>query len=212
MSAKSKKQRRFFYLVKALQEGKISSKVVGNKINKAANSISTEDVNNFTRGKSVPRKKLEEIIQILKESIEPVYLENDVQDTNVVERNPVAKTFQQKGNFEQYVDRFSGLELKSKELEAVSNHIKSKPTKMDKFSVRYESTDEFNNNTITVIKKLREGNDLVFTVFQTMSQQAVGPDQQSGTEEEILVNKSVSFRDEINGGNLLSDLLQKLEI
>jgi hypothetical protein len=136
--------------------------------------------------------------------------DDDSSDTNV---NPVAKTFKQQGNFEQYIQKFSGLEIKPKELESITNYTNAKPTKMDKFSVRYEGTDEFSNNTITVIKKLREGNDLVFTIFQVTSQQAPeGGEEANPTENEIMVNKSRSFRDEVEGGRILADMLQKLEI
>lgn len=280
MPAKSEAQRRFFYLVKATQQGKVSPKRVGSKIAKAARTMSTQDVDDFTHGKNLPSKKIKEIVECLKglktdprvdlryditgtggagvtpqepmylesqddvkfdttgKPIDPHYIEEDSTlppenlgrkgvavpgsnyldedgldselDTNV---NPVAKTFNQQGNFEQYVAKFSGLELKPKEIESITNYTNAKPTKMDNFSIRYEGTDEFNNNTITVIKKLREGNNLVFTVFQTTSQQSPEGEEKDNTKgDEIVVNKSRSFRDEIEGGKILADLLQKLEI
>lgn len=145
--------------------------------------------------------------------IDPHYLDEEGEDTTMnVDVNPIAKTFQQQGNFDQYVDRFSGLEIKPKEMESITNYTNAKPTKVDRFLVRYEGTDEFNNNTITVIKKLREGNDLVFTVFQSSSQQTPEGGEQPETENEIIVNKSRAFKDDIEGGRILADLLQKLEI
>lgn len=236
MPAKSEKQRRFFYLVKALQKGKVSPKRVGSKISKAASSMSTKDVDDFTHGKNLPKKKLEEIINCLKECqldtgkdyldngyinqntgmnpLEPMYLENYLNDPNQTEENPIAKTFKQQGNFEEYVGKFSGLELKPKEMESITNYSNAKPTKIDKFLIRYESSDEFNNNTITVIKKLREGTDLVFTVFQSSTQQ--GGDEPQGEkstgENEIIVTKSRSFVNDIEGGKILGDLLQKLDV
>lgn len=279
MPARSEKQRRFFYLVKATQQGKVSPKRVGSKIAKAAKTMSAQDVDDFTHGKDLPAKKLKEIIECLKglqidprvdlryditgtggagvTPQEPMYLENrdDVQfdtsgkpidphyveedstlppddlgrkgvavagsnyldeegddDSTDVNVNPIAKTFKQQGNFEQYIAKFSGLEIKPKEMESITNYTNAKPTKMDKFSVRYEGTDEFSNNTITVIKKLREGNDLVFTVFQTTSQQSPEGGEATPTENEIIVNRSRAFRDEIEGGRILADMLQKLEI
>jgi hypothetical protein len=277
MPARSEKQKRFFYLVKATQQGKVSPKQVGSKVAKAAKTMSAQDVDDFTRGKNLPSKKIKEIIECLKglktdprvdlryditgagsggqKPIEPMYLESrdDVKfdttgkpiDPHYVEEdstlppenlgrkgvavagsnylyedgdddinvNPIAKTFKQQGNFEQYIQRFSGLELKPKEIESIINYINAKPTKMDKFSVRYEGTDDFNNNTITVIKKLREGNDLVFTVFQVTTQQTPESGKEATpTENEIIVNKSRAFRDEIEGGKILADLLQKLKI
>ena len=40
-----------------------------------------------------------------------------------------------------------------------------KPTHGDKFFLRYELTDDFGNNTTTVIKKLKEGNQFCWTAF-----------------------------------------------
>jgi hypothetical protein len=40
-----------------------------------------------------------------------------------------------------------------------------KPTHGDKFFIRYEITDGFGNNTTTVIKKLKEGNQFCWTAF-----------------------------------------------
>lgn len=236
MPSKSEKQRRFFYLVKALQKGKVSPKRVGDKVSKAASSISSKDVDDFTQGKTISKKKLNEIVGNLKNlsisdenpsiqdpvsdlrtTFEPVTFENQLGDPNQTEQNPIAKTFKQSGKFEEYIGKFSGLELKPKEIESITNYTNAKPTKMDKFLVRYESTDDFNNNSITVIKKLREGNDLVFTTFQssTQSDQSGGEtpekDEKSG-DDGIIVSKSRSFRTDIEGGKLLSDILQKLEI
>lgn len=228
MPAKSEKQRRFFYLVKAIQQKKASPKQVGSKITKAAKSMSPKDVDDFTHGKNLPKKKLKEIIECIRglktdprvdlrydttgnnnsSPIEPMYLENSDTDLNTnQEINPVAKTFKQQGNFEEYIQRFSGLEMKPKEIESIVNYTNSKPTKNDKFYVRYENTDDFGNTTITVIKKLREGNDLVFTTFQTTTSQ-----NNEENEKDIIVNKSRSFRDEIEGGKILADILQKLEV
>lgn len=245
MPAKSEKQRRFFYLVKAVQKGKVSPKRVGNKVSKAASSMSSKDVDDFTHGKNLPKKKLEEIIGMLKNlsandenpafqdpvtdlrtgnggnqtprmsPSEPMTLENQLDDPNQTEQNPVAKIFKQQGNFEEYIGKFSGLELKPKELESITNYTNAKPTKMDKFLIRYESSDEFSNNTITVIKKLREGTDLVFTVFQSSTQQqsvGVEPESEETGENEIIVTKSRAFVNDIEGGKILADLLQKLEI
>jgi len=40
-----------------------------------------------------------------------------------------------------------------------------KPTAGDKFFLRYEFTDDFGNNTTTIIKKLKEGNQFCWTAF-----------------------------------------------
>lgn len=231
MPAKSEKQRKFFLLVKAVQTGKVSPKKVGNNVSKAASTISNQDVNDFIKNKTVSKEKLKEMADCLhslrgidvrqdttgtsfsgKGPTEPMNLEENGDNTDpTAERNPIAKTFQQKGNFEQYVDKFSGLEIKPMESESIINYSNGKPTKMDKFSIRYESSDEFSNNTITIIKKLREGNDLVFTAFQINSSSNDDGGQTQG-EDDIIVNKSISFKTEIEGGKILADMLAKLEI
>jgi len=229
----SEMHRKFFILVKGVQRGKISPKRVGSIITEAAKTISSKDVDDFIYKKSITKKKLNETIDHLKNLIdprtdlryditganstggtpvEPMYLDEEGDDVTT-ERNPIAKTFQQKGNFEQYIQRFSGLEIKPKEFESITNYTEAKPTKVDKYSIRYEGTDEFSNSTITVIKKLREGNDLVFTAFQiSKSQNTQDAEQQPTEEDDIVVNKSVSFRDEIEGGKILADMIPKLEI
>jgi len=230
MSNISEKQKKFFLLVKAVQKGKVSPKKVENKIKKAAKNMSKKDVNDFIERKgNIPKEKIKEIIEAigrLKNSIsqeipnlteivpvKPMYLDEEEQDIET-ERNPIAKTFKQQGNFEEFIQKFSGLEIKPKEFESITNYTTSKPTKMDNYSIRYESSDAFSNNTITVIKKLREGNDLVFTVFQSTQQSSidVGDKAENSSENAIVVSKSISFRNEIDGGEVLSDVLQKLEI
>jgi hypothetical protein len=228
MPSLNKKNLKYFHMAKAIQEGKVK--------------LPEKDLKLFVRCiKELchPRYQgLPDPAQDLRyditggggtggSPIEPMYLEQDMEDPSTTEQNPVAKTFKQQGNFENYVNGFTGLELKPKEMESITNYTNAKPTNMEKaksketgedvvISVRYENSDEFSNNTITVIKKLRQGNDLVFTTFQSSTQQSAGGAEPQKPEEtgenEIIVSKSRSFRDEIEGGKVLSDILQKLEI
>jgi hypothetical protein len=211
MPAKSNKQRRFFYLVKALQKGKVSPAKVGGNVSKVAQSVSPTAVDDFLK-ECQTTQTVKEMISALKECRTNQRLNETVDvadDSNV---NPIAKRFVQKGKeFEQYIQMFSGLEIKPKEMESINNYSSAKPTKVDKFSIRYESADEFGNSTITVIKKLREGNDLVFTAFESHTAQ-VDDTQQNAGQSDVVVSKSRAFKDEINGGRILADLLQKLEI
>jgi len=59
MPAVSKKQQRFFALVRAAQDGKIDSSKVSDSVRRAANSISKEDAHHFaaTKRKGLPEKK-----------------------------------------------------------------------------------------------------------------------------------------------------------
>jgi organic radical activating enzyme len=235
MPSKSEKQKRFFGLIKEVQTGKVSPKKVGSKVVKAARSMNPKSVNDFLEGK-LTKNRLNEIVDYLRDlrydttgtsfsgkgPAEPMNLE---EEEEISSENPVAKTFTQNGNFEQYIQKFSGLELKPKEIESITNYFdKSKPTNQSDFEqqngqgpkkilfVRYESTDDFNNSTIHVIKKLREGNDLVFTAFQKNSSQSDDNTDGNSVENEIEVYKSVTFRDEIEGGEVLANLLRKLEV
>lgn len=250
MPARSEKQRRFFYLVKATQQGKVSPKRVGSNVSKAATNMSPQDVDDFTHGKNLPKKKLEEIINCLEglrvdslgTPIEPTLeYKTDVQfDTtgkpidphflgeegdSETEQNPIANTFTQSGKkFEEYVGEFDGIQFSPKESEAIYLYKTEPitPTKEDEAKkvpikyVKYQKTDDFSSNT-TIILKQRQGNDLVFTAFQLNKPAQEEPTDQANPEEtpdtdNIQVSKSKSFRDEIEGGKVLSDMLQKLEI
>jgi hypothetical protein len=78
-------------------------------------------------------------------------------------REKIAK---ENGDFNQYVTRNRGIQFTSKEMDSISN-FKSKvtPTFHDKFSVKFETTDDFGNNTTCVIKKHLQGNQFVFTAY-----------------------------------------------
>lgn len=81
------------------------------------------------------------------------------------ERNAVAKTFDTEADFDSYVGQRRGIEMTQKELQAILGYRQVKPTHQDKFSVEFESTDEFGKNSTTVVKKLRDGNQFCFTAF-----------------------------------------------
>lgn len=128
------------------------------------------------------------------------------------EQNPIAKQFVQPGLFDQFIQRFTGLEFKPMELQSVTMFEGAKPTEQDKYHIKYEQSD-FNVNTVTVIKKLRDGANLVFTVFQTNKNQGEDEKQQDGVPEtDIIVTKSRSFTSDIEGGKILADLLLKLDL
>lgn len=227
MPSHSEKQRRFFGLVRAVQKGEKSPHEVSPSLRKVAKSISAKDASDFASSVAETKQK-KMILSILKEIQEPMYL-------NEVEINPVAKTFTQKGEFEQYVRKFLGQQLSPKESEAINTFEKNKPTKIDRTEIRYETTDNFNHSTTTVIKKLREGNQFVFTAFTKHSnikseeelekptEKPEGvPDQSPNTTEpsasekpeleDIIVTKSQSFNDEIKGGAILAEFLKKLDL
>ena len=63
-----------------------------------------------------------------------------------------------------FVDDTQGADVLSNFLSELEL-AQEKPTAGDKFFLRYELTDDFGNNTTTIIKKLKEGNQFCWTAF-----------------------------------------------
>ena len=226
MPSKSKKQRRFFGDIRAVQKGEKKPSEVSREMRKIARTMSPQSVSDFasTSEKNLPLKVKKEVLSVLKEFWEPTMLQEG-------QSNPIAKEFTKSGIYDQYIQKFVGLPFSQKELETIGNYTDVKPSKIDKSQVRYESSDQFNNNTTTIIKKLRDGSQFSYTAFtkytqtkpqeepeaqpsqpgqvpnQTPIVQPVGPQP-----EDIIVAKSISFADDINGSKILADFLRKLDL
>lgn len=229
MPSHSEKQRRFFQLVKAVQNGERSQGQVDASVRKAAKSMNKTDVEAFANSVAEWKQK-KTALSILKDIHEPMYL-------NEEETNPIAKTFTEKTEFEKYVARFIGQPLSPKEAEAVNTFKDAKPTKNTRNEIRYETTDSFTNSTITVVKKLKENTQFVFTAFTKHTPVEKDEPEQSPDMgmpldpsmpapppspapsqpekpdvDEVIVTKSVSYTDEIKGGAILAEFLKKLDI
>ena len=63
-----------------------------------------------------------------------------------------------------FMDDTQGADILANFLSELELH-QEKPTAGDKFFLRFELTDDFGNNTTTVIKKLKEGNQFCWTAF-----------------------------------------------
>ena len=63
-----------------------------------------------------------------------------------------------------FVDEIQGADILSNFLAEIGL-ASEKPTSGDKFHMKYKLTDDFGNNTTTVIKKLKEGNQFCWTAF-----------------------------------------------
>jgi len=63
-----------------------------------------------------------------------------------------------------FVDETQGADILSNFLAELELN-REKPTHGDKFFLRYELTDDFGNNTTTIIKKLKEGNQFCWVAF-----------------------------------------------
>jgi hypothetical protein len=228
MPAKSKKQRRFFGLVHAIQKGEKSPSSVSRDVRKVARKMSPKSVQDFskTSEEGLPLKLKMEMLSILKEFQAPMMLQEG-------QANPIAKEFTKNAIYDQYIQKFVGIPFSQKELESIGNYTEVKPSKIDKNQVRYESSDPFNNNTTTVIKKLREGSQFSYTAFTkyTQTKPKEEPDAQpeqpaqpgqppqppvvepTGPQpEDVIVAKSIAFTDDISGSKILSDFLRKLDL
>lgn len=154
MPSDTPKQQRFFGAVKhAKEDPSYGSK----EVRKVANSLSDTDIDDFLKLKTELKVK-KAVLSILKDCREPMYLEEGETDV-------VVKEFNVEGKFEEYVKRYLGLKLSEKEMEAINTFQDVKPTKIEFTQIRYETSDEFKNNTTTIIKKLREGSDFVYVAF-----------------------------------------------
>lgn len=177
MPSSSKKQQRFFGLVRAVQKGEKSSSDVSPEVRKVANSISAKDASDFAS--SVAEVKLKKaVLEILKDIRQPMYLQEQ-------ETNPVAKTFTVKDDFEKYVKRYIGQPLSPKELEAIDNFENAKPTKIERAEIRYENTDEFKNTSTTIVKKMKDSGQFSFNAFTKHKKMEIEPDEKGGEESSM---------------------------
>lgn len=223
MPSTSKSQRRLFGMVHALQKGDVQPSKVSTTIRKLAKNVPFKSVKDFaaTKEKDLPLKMKMEMLSILKEFQSPAAM---LQETNI---NPIAKEFTKTGIYDRYIQKFVGIPFSQKELESINNYTDVKPSKIDTNQVKYESSDQFNNNTTTTLKKLREGSQFVYTSFtkysQTQKQDGGDKKQEPGQPppvvtpvgpqpEDIIVSKSTTFVDDTDGSKILSNFLRKLDL
>jgi len=247
MPAKSQQQRKFFGLVRAVQKGEKKPSDVSRSLRKAAKKISPKSAEDFasTKEKGLSLKLKMEMLGLLKEFQEPTVIQEG-------QANPIAKEFTAKGNYNTYIDKFVGQPLSMKELESINNYSEVKPKPLQKTKppgnsnqeenavreITYETSDQFNNNTTTTIKKLREGSAMqysytAFTKYTQTKPEDTPPDQlptpeqapmaeaeqpvqdtqvEKPAEDDIIVAKSIAFADDIGGSKILADFLRKLDL
>lgn len=175
MPSKTQKQANAAKLAGAVKAGKFPQSKAGPAV-KAMAKMPMKKLKHFMKVKECmtmeQKKRLLIALKALREEVTGnVGGETDIANAdNLVseeetERNVVAKTFDTQSDFDSYVNQHRGIEMTAKEQQAVLGYKNAKPTQQDKFFVKYETTDGFGNNTTTVIKKLREGNQFCFTAF-----------------------------------------------
>jgi hypothetical protein len=139
----------------------------------------------------------------------------------------IAKTFDTNSDFDSYVNQRRGIEMTPKELTAIGNYREARPTQGDRFFMRYETTDDFGNNSTTVIKKLKEGGQFCWTAFtkhesaeeeggqgekeKDLQEQEPSEDEMT-VDDPIRITKSITFTDETQGADILANFLSSLDI
>jgi len=184
MPSKSKKQRRFFGLVHQAQQhmknkDSKESQKFSPEVRKVAKTMSHKSVQDFvkTPEKDLPLKLKMEMLSILKELHEPAMLTES-------QTNPIAKEFTIKGDYDAVVGNkpgsssqrgYDGNPFSQKELESISSFTQVKPAplktdaKGNTTQIKYETSDQFNNNTTTTIMKLNAGSQKAYSAFTKYS-------------------------------------------
>jgi hypothetical protein len=231
MIEKRKKLREFFGLVHGIHSGRIHPSRVSMLARKAAKQISPSDIKEYAKStdKKLPLKIRKEILGILKDIQEPMYLNEEEKS------NPIAKTWNVDGDYELEIKKYNGLTLSQKEMEAIDSYTEVKPTKIEKNQIRYETTDAFSNTTTTVIKKLKDGSSqFCFTAFTKYDQSSQPKEKEENpsipitttttngmqpptnnkeeNKETIVITKSSPFNDEISGAAIMSEFLKKIDL
>lgn len=192
MPSSTKKQANTAKLAGAVKSGKFPKSKAGPAV-KAMAKMPMKKLKHFMKVKECmtveQKKRLLIALKALKEEVTGnVGGETDIANAdNLVseeetERNVVAKTFDTQSDFDSYVNQHRGIEMTPKEQQAILGYKNAKPTQQDKFFVKYETTDGFGNNTTTVIKKLKEGNQFCFTAFSKHETAEEEGQPEDGTE------------------------------
>lgn len=234
--------------------------IAENKLKQLAknkNSLSLEEKKKLLYGLKLMKKKLEKENAMTMSPQEPMWISDAIENQ---ERNVISKTFKTEGNYNAFVNQNRGIQFSPKEMEAITNFKNMlEPTALDPFMVRFETTDDFGNNSTTTIKKFKQGNQFVFTSFSSHDQinepekeepeqpqmpqgkgmtpptgkpapgkptatPAVKPPQggkgglpplkeaNEPNPNEIIVTKTITFSDEIQGADILADFLRKIDL
>ena len=172
MPSKTSNQKPFFQKVVAVQRGENSP---SSYVSKIANSIGKEDAEHFANSLSekVNLKAKKAIVAILKDCLEPMYLNEDGEEANTI--NAVAVTFHKKEEWAKYVQAYVGQPLSPKEIESLGNFKDKKPTKIARTEIWYNTSDSFGMSKTAVIKKMKDSGQFSFVSFQ--KQKRVEPEK-----------------------------------
>src|ERR1017187_6152536 len=135
MPSVSKKQKRFFGLIRAVQTGAKPEDEVSSRLRKVAHSISAKDASDFASS-LVELKTKKKVLSILKEN-------TFINEDETVKMDPIAKIFHVKEEWTKYIKPYIGQPLSSKELEALGNFKEKQPGTIKRTEIWYNTTDPF---------------------------------------------------------------------
>jgi hypothetical protein len=223
MPSSTERQRKFMWVVHGIQKGKISPGDAGEKATKAAQQMKSSDVKDFLMQecglKECGKDAKIRLLKALKEvsgagPSEPMNLEAYEEEPK---RNVISSTKTLHGDYEKTLKMYRGIQFTPKEAQAIQNFTDAKPTKLDKFFVKYDKVDDFGNNTDITVKKLQEGGKFIYVAFvknrpgeeETPEEPEAGPAggaPQEPNEEEIMIIKSSPIDDQ-EGSEILTNFL-----
>lgn len=145
--------------------------------------------------------------------------------TDSTETNIIAAQFNTEGDPDNYASQNRGIELTPKEIDSIRFFEKSKPSEVGKFHIKYSTTDPYGNTKITIIKKQKGGSGFVWVSISSTKSAYETPDikdpnksnsdingQDITADDKLQITKSIPFKDDTRGADLLSDFLNKINI
>ena len=204
MPAETQKQANTARLAIAVKAGAFPKSKAGPAVKQMAKSMSRTKLKHFTKVKEcmteAQKQRLLSVLKTLKEEHTgnvggevgtgldadgPPVNEDEFTARSKPEPNVVAQTYDTEADFDSYVRIRRGIEMTSKELEAIANFREIRPIKQDKFSVEFRTTDDFGNNDRTIIKKLLQDRTPTWVAFSTheTAEEEGKPDDQKAEEE-----------------------------
>ena len=235
MPAKSQRQRKFFSAVKGAKHNPNAPE----HLRKVADSMSDKDIDDFIKSESEFKTK-KAILSVLKDIVEPMYLNES--DDSQQDIEAVANTFHVKADWATYIKPYVGQPFSPKELEALDNFKEKQATTIARTEIWYNTTDSFSISHTTVIKKMKDSGQFSFTAFQkqerpTPDEEKSADDTEANTDvpsaepgspepistqqpekqeqaekDDIIVTKSILFKDDIKGAAILIEFLKKLDL
>jgi len=144
-------------------------------------SLTSEQKKKLIVGLKTLKKKIAKENAMTLSPQEPMNLDEDIPNK---ERNVISQTFTvDNEDFDSYINRYRGIQFTPKENDAILNFRNIvHPTAQDPFFVRFENVDDFGNNTTTVVKKFKKGDQFVFTAFSSVTKT---PEPESEPEAEM---------------------------